>query len=397
MNNLPHHSPLHNRHRSLEAFFLPYGSAEDPSQVVETFGDLDMEYAAIRKGCVIFDQPHMGTLRISGADRTSFLNNMLTAELKALLPGTSRWAFWLNRKGRIDADLRLAQRASNMLVALDRHLCQATAKTLGSFVFTEDVVIEEASEQFHRIALHGPTGCTLIEHASTTMETPIEKLDEHTNTQITIEGSTILVERADLAGEIGLELCIPVGDVVKVYDRLIEVADQHPGLKARPSGWLAINTARIEAGHPMFNLDFGATNLPIESGIFDQRVSTTKGCYLGQEVVARMHARHACNKRVVALKIEGQQITSEHQDIHQPITGSQLFEPGKEGETPVGHVTSSTISPMLGAVPICLAMVKSPFFEPGTTLSVSAEGKLVPCTVQESLGFWKKPDAHLPE
>ena len=390
MPKMPHQSPLHAHHTRQEAFFLSYGADDEVCAVVETFGDLDLEYASIRKGCVIFDQPHVGTIEVKGEDRGAFLNNMLTAKVDDLEPGMSRRAFWLNRKGRIDADLRVAQREDDMRFALDRHLCKATAQTLSSFVFTEDVELVDASDRFHRLGVHGPKGAELIALACG----HDVHLDAYRGAHITIDGAGVLIEREDLTGEVGLELCMRRDDAEQVYARLLAISEAHRELKARPTGWLAINAARIEAGKPMFNIDFGETNLPVESGIIEQRVSFTKGCYLGQEVVARMHARKACNKKVVALKVEGERITVDQPEIHQPTGGSQIFEPGKEGETPVGSVTSSTISPMLGAVPICFAMVKSGFFEPGTKLVVSAEGKLVPCTVQKSLAFWVKPDAH---
>lgn len=394
MPQTPHRSPMYENHLSRGAYFLAYGTDKDTTEVVETFGDLDLEYAAIRKGCVIFDQPHIGSVRVMGADRGSFLNNMITAKVDDLKEGECRRAFWLNRKGRIDADLRIAQRKDDMLIAADRHLCRATAESLRSFVFAEDIEIEDSSDRLDRISIHGPTAWRLIQVASNQENSQLDLLGEYENTHVIIGGARVLIEREDLTGEVGLELSIAVEDTLDVYQQLISIAGDHPELKARPTGWLAINAARIEAGHPMFHVDFGDTNLPVESGIIEDRVSFTKGCYLGQEVVARMHARKACNKRVVAIRVEGERITTEQQDIHQPIGGSQIFEQGKEGETPIGSVTSSTISPMLGAVPICFAMVKEAFSKPGTKLSVSAEGKLVPCIVQDSLVFWTKADAH---
>jgi len=388
-----HQSPLHEHHTRMEAYFLPYGSPEDACEVVETFGDLDMEYASIRKGCVIFDLPHVGTIEARGEDRGAFLNSMLTAKVDDLAPGQSRWAFWLNRKGRIDADLRLAQLEDKMLIAGDRHLCPTTAKALNDFIFTEEASIEDVSNRYHRLAIHGPTAVKLLESVTASTDSSLSDLNEHDNLSIEIEGTRILVERVDLTGEIGLELAIPTDQARMVYDKLLGATQEHPKLKARPSGWLAINTARIEAGHPMFNLDFGTTNLPVESGIIEERVSFTKGCYLGQEVVARMHARHACNKKVVAIRFEDERVTVENPEIHQPTTGSQIFEPGKVGETPIGSVTSSTISPMLGAMPICFAILKSACIEPGTQLSVSAEGQMITGTVQESLRFWSSTQA----
>ena len=382
-------SPLHDLHEQRDAFFLPYGTEEHHSAVVETFGDLDMEYAALRKGCVIFDEPHMGTIEIAGPDRLPFLNNMLTAKADDLTPGTNRWNFWLNRKGRIDADLRLAETTDRMLVRVDRHLAKATATTLESFIFAEDASITDASETHHRLALHGPQSPALL----TAALGPISALDTlQSNQNITadFQGAPLLIERDDLCAEIGLALTIPTDHTRPLYQALLNAAETDATLKARPCGWMAINAARIEAGHPLFNLDFGPTNLPVESGIIEQRVNFTKGCYLGQEVVARMYSRGACNKKIVALRIEDQRITPEHTEILQPTTGSQVFEAGKETQTPVGVVTSSTISPMLGAIPICFAMIKSSHFEPGTSLSVSAEGAIVKATVQESLTFYNR-------
>jgi len=372
---------------------LTYGSGEDAYEVVETFGDLDMEYAAIRKGCVVFDEPHIGTIRVSGPERGEFLNNMLTAKVNELQDGEIAKAFWLNRKGRIEADLRIAQRDDEMLIALDRSLSKGSVESISSFLFAEDTEIVDASNEFHRLSIHGPTSMRLIAEVIDDGSSFDDLTSDHHAT-VSIANVSILIERDDTTGEIGLHLCVPKDHVVQVYNKLMDASKSNPELKAKATGWLAINAARIEAGHPMFQIDFGSTNLPVESGIIESRVSFTKGCYLGQEVVARMHARNACTKRVVALRVEGEQITTENQDVHQPVGGSQIFEPGKEGETPIGSVTSSTISPMLGAIPICFAMLKNDFTTAGTKLKVSAEGKLADCVVQESLVFWQKATAN---
>ncbi|MGV6814563.1 MAG: CAF17-like 4Fe-4S cluster assembly/insertion protein YgfZ [Phycisphaerales bacterium] len=394
MHQPPLQSPLHALHTQQEASFLPYGSKDLTIEVVESFGDLDLEYASIRKGSVIFDTPHMGTLKVTGQDHASFLNNMLTNKVDDLKAGTGIRSFWLNLKGRIEADIRIAQHKDHMLLALDRHLCECTATTLESFIFAEDVEIRNISDESHRLSIHGPTSTNLLAQASDDQEstfTKLQGLNELDHTQITIESIAVDVQRDDLTGETGYELCLPRDGLKAVYTRLLEITHSDPSLKARPTGWLAINAARIEAGRPLYHIDFTDANLPIESGVFDSRVSLTKGCYLGQEIVARMHARNACTKQVVAIKLDEERITTEHPDIHQPTGGSQIFEIGKEGQTPIGTVTSSTISPMLGAVPICFAMIKANFVKPGTVLSVSAEGKLAPCTVQDSLVFWSKP------
>jgi folate-binding protein YgfZ len=370
-------SPLHAVHESAEAFFLSYGPPELQTPIVETFGELDMEYAALRKSTVVFDEPHMGTLKITGSERHAFLNNMLTAKVDDLKSGQSLHSFWLNRQGRIDADLRIIETEDCTLVRLDRHLCKPTADALNAFIFAEDIEIT-IDDSIAWISVQGPTSFTTLN------TTPF---DHNTNSTITLNDTQIPTDRFDLTGEIGLYLAVPKDQLETIYQTLLSSE------KTKPTGWLAINTARIEAGQPMFNIDFGPTNLPAETGVMDSRVHLAKGCYLGQEVVARMHARNIRKQAVVALRLDDQRITLEQQSVLQPMTGSQICIPGQEGQTPVGAITSSTISPMLGAIPICFAMLKDAQTKPGTQLSVWAEGTYATCTVNESLAFWTKPKA----
>ena len=380
-----HESPITPRRESEDLTSIVYGTDEHPTRVIESFGDLDMEYASIRKGCVVFDAPHLGSLTISGDERLGFLNNMLTAKLDDLTPGSSIGSFWLNRQGRIDADLRLVQQDSSMTARLDRHLANASASSLEGYVFAEDVDIKDTSAETHWISLHGPTAARVIESIADGGFTPPEP---NGNTTVTISGVEVVLDREDLTGEVGYWLCVPVGDAAKVYNAIMDSGEADPSLKLRETGWLGINTARIEAGNPLFNVDFGPDNLPAESGIMDRRVHLAKGCYLGQEVVARMHARGVRKQSVVALRLDSQRVTMEQQQVLQPMSGAHVHVRGQDTETPVGAVTSSTISPMLGAIPICFAMLKDAHTAPGTELSVQAEGQHAPCVVADSLVFW---------
>ena len=138
--------------------------------------------------------------------------------------------------------------------------------------------------------------------------------------------------------------------------------------------------SRIEAGTPLFHVDFGSDNLPHETGILDARVSFRKGCYPGQEVVARMQSLGKPKQVLVALRIAEDAL---------PTAGSPVFERGADGEagSPVGTVTSSTLAPMLGAASVAFAMVRTAHAQPGTVLSVPAEGARATATVQPSLRF----------
>jgi folate-binding protein YgfZ len=378
-----------------EAALIPYGPPEADVLLVETFGELELEYAALRKGCILLDQPHRGTLEITGVDRLEFLNRMVTQELKGFEPFQVRRSFWLSRKGRIDADLRLIEMEKRTLVDVDVHAVDRTLKGLAAFVITEDVRIVDRSEAMHRLALHGPTAAALLASISKPVSgPPLSDLTPDRACIIGISGREIVVDRDDSAGEVGLELLIPADHVLAVSQQLIEAGQDHGGegshFRLRPAGWHAYNIARIEAGRPLYNIDFGPDSLPHETGVLRDRVSFTKGCYLGQEIVARMESRGHSKRTLVAVKCEIADPLSPPEKRPQPVTGSQVWKADAPDADPIGVVTSSTLSPMLGATPACFAAVKPGFEAPGTALAVAADATRVNGVVQPSLTFWRR-------
>jgi folate-binding protein YgfZ len=142
--------------------------------------------------------------------------------------------------------------------------------------------------------------------------------------------------------------------------------DQTQPAKRRiwPIGWAAFNATRIEAGRPLFGIDFDDTVLPAETGQLARAVSFTKGCYLGQEIVARMHARGQIARLIVGIRMT---------DDALPIAASGVCD---QQRNQVGVITSSTMSPILSNSAICLAMVKKQFAAAGTTLLIPAEGTI---------------------
>jgi folate-binding protein YgfZ len=356
---------------------VPYIVCRPPGDE-RTFGEVEAEYAALRRGGGLFDSPHRGTLRITGDERLDFLNRMVTQELKDIVPGAARPTFWLNRKGRIEADLFLVELGEEMLVDLD--ICQAapTAETLQSFIFTEDVQVHDRSGEYHRIAVHGPAAQQVIAAASGDEAFALAPLAAK---HITIDTVDVIITRRDQTGDIGLELIMPYDGAEPVWDSLLDTDERIGGGKrrVRPVGWYAYNMARIEAGTPLMNIDFGVTNLPHETGIIDQRLSFTKGCFLGQEVVARMESRGRAPRLLVGLRLEGEAL---------PVAGATVHEEkdGDVGEA-VGIVTSSTVSPMLGARPVAFAMVGTGSAGEGARLLVGAEGELAEAVVGP-LRFW---------
>ncbi|HYE02997.1 MAG TPA: glycine cleavage T C-terminal barrel domain-containing protein, partial [Phycisphaerales bacterium] len=327
------------------------------------------------------DQPQRGTIGIRGPGRLEFLGRMLTQDLRGFEPLHARRAFWLNRKGRIDADLRLLELGKSlpsrgwppelagagglMLADLDVHAVDRTLGTLGAFLLAEEVELVDETASLHRLAVHGPKAGGVLDRAAETVAGPPAPLlgpGQGALWRVRPEGPTFTVERQDSTGAPGFELTVPTAAAGTLFAALRAAG-------AEPCGWLAYNTARIEAGWPLYNIDFGPSSLPAETGVMSDRVSLTKGCYLGQEVVARMHSLGRPKQRLVALVLEREAETSAA-EAPQPGTGAAIAL-APEGD-PVGAVTSSTLSPRLGSATICLAMVRFQHAAPGAELFVSA-------------------------
>jgi folate-binding protein YgfZ len=399
-------SPLRPAHELSGAAFRPYGPPEAGIDLVEAFGPVEAEYAAIRKGAAVIDLPHRATLEIRGADRIAFLNRMVTQELKGLRAFEARRSFWLNRKGRIDADLRLIELPDRLMVDLDAHAADRTLAGLLDYVFSEDVKIEDKSVEWHRIGMHGPMGERHLASIAQPQSGPAPAdLAPGQACIVTIDGRECILDRQDSTASPGFELLCRTGDARHIYSILTPEPDvaQHastgtPDLRlARPIGWHAYNVARIEAGWPMYYIDFGPDSLPHETGVLHDRVSFKKGCYLGQEVVARMESLGHPKQKLVGLKVideEGPTTGS----VRQPRTGAPVLfinEPEASPEAVVGAVTSSAVSPMLGAQVIAFAMVKFRHAAAGSSLFVQAEDEsgvtaVLPAQIQESLVFWKR-------
>ena len=220
--------------------------------------------------------------------------------------------------------------------------------------------------------------------------------------ETTIADVSVTMWRFDATGEIGVELLCAMSDAASLYSTMLDRAGEqesgavalrasdpsslHRRVRLARVGWHAFNIARIEAGTPLYNIDFGPESLPAESGVLSDRVSFTKGCYLGQEIVARMHSRGHPKQCLVALRLD-RVINDATGEPSLPGGGAAVLD---SSGAPVGAVTSSTVAPMLGAAPVCFAQVKWEQSKPGTELSVQTDSAVLKGVVQESLAFWKR-------
>lgn len=376
----------------------------DTIEIVSTFGQPQAEYAAIRKTAGLMDLPQRGIIELTGKDRHAFLNNLVSNQTfdknakSGLVPGTVTYAFLLNLKGRVVLDLQIVELSDRTLLELDARLADMLTKLLDRYLFAEQVRVVNRTD-LHEIALHGPKALELLAseglHADSCgvgADPAGVGVSAWTGRLINTD---ILLWRADLCGVPGIHLIVPNDSAEAIWNHLLTRHGQELELGKRafrPVGWAAFNAARIEAGTPLFGIDFelaepsvpgakaqpGDENapralgvLPAETGLLGKAVSFTKGCYLGQEVVARMHARSQVARKLVGLKVA---------DGALPFAGEHVFD---EQQNQIGVITSSTMSPMLSDASIALAMLKKPWFEIGKSVRVPAEGAMRTATVVE--------------
>ncbi|MDP7028654.1 MAG: hypothetical protein QF733_00350 [Phycisphaerales bacterium] len=341
------------------------GATDHPDFILATIGSVELEYAALRRGVGLIDAAHREVIEVRGADAKDLIGRLVTQKIAGKAPMQTCDAFLLERTGRILADLTVLVDEDGVMVSVDRCDCSAVVEAIESMVFTEDVRVEPPG-LWATIDAHGPEVPELLEAAG------VDVPDEGAAAKAMVADAACVLLRDDRFGETGVRVLAPRSDVLGVWQALHASA---AGV-CRTVGWYATNMARLEAAEPWWHIDFGPTNLPHETGLLHRRVSFTKGCYPGQEVVARMeHLGHP--KQIVrALAMPDERL---------PIAGGQVFAAGCDGPgDPVGVVTSSAPSPLRGGNATALATLRWSAADIGAAVSVSAEGAFVDVEVSEA-------------
>ncbi len=349
------------RTMSLEWIAIPDLEARQPlAATVASYGAVEAEYAALRRGGALIDWAQRGVIRVRGSDRRAFLQRLLTQDMARLASGTSIQAFLLNRKGRIEGDLLLTESGEEIVGVLALPCAEPVAAALAEFVFSDDVSIQNTSESDCVIGLAGPAAGVVA--AGVSPPTGCVSLPDPT---VGVAARALVLSRADAPA---------------AWSALLK--NSEPGTdgvrRSRPVGWHALNVLRIEESIPQHLIDFGLESLPNETGLMDTRVSFSKGCYVGQEIVARLHSRGRPKQLLVRLEFTAEQLPSAGEHVHALVAGS----PGEV----VGVVTSSAPSLLAGGAPLALATVKSSHARVWTELAVAAEGAFVTARVASGLG-----------
>jgi tRNA-modifying protein YgfZ len=281
----------------------------------------EREYEALRSGRACFELTDWLSISVTGKDRQSFLHNFCTNDVNGLAPGESCEAFFTNVKGKIVGHGLVTNREREVLILGPPGQAAKLVDHLDRYVIREDVQLTDNAGKRVYILL---TGGDIVPGTAT------------------LSWDLVGQRPARILELTSLEASSPDSVLDGIRDRYLPISSE------------TFTAARIEGGVPLFGVDFDENNLPQEVGRDKEAISFTKGCYLGQETVARIDALGHVNRRIVGVRFFGDD---------RPQRGAELTLRGAE----VGHVTSVAFSPQLGA-PVALAMLRREANAPGTKL-----------------------------
>lgn len=302
-------------------------------------GELAADYEVLRHGAGAYDLADRLLVAATGADRVGFLQGMLTNDVAQLGPGGGCAALLLTIQGRVVSDLRVAATETAIVLDVARAARDAVLDTLGRLIIADDVELVPDDATI-LLGVSGPAAPAVVPL--------LASLSPFGHATAEIAGVPVRVVRASAVGGEGAVLHVPAADAARVRAALLAAG-------ALPCGTAALEARRIEQGIPRVGPDMGEKTLALEVPV-EAAISHTKGCYLGQEVIARGTARGHVNRRLCGLVFTG----------GTPAAGAALARGGHE----VGHVTSVAHSPALAA-PIGLGFVRREHWGPGTELAVA--------------------------
>ena len=285
--------------------------------------ELDAQYRQLREECGLIERADRGLLIVSGPEAAEYLQGQLTNDTEAIEPGEWIYAALLDRKGHMQADMRVLRpgEGPELWLDLEPEGLAAAARHLQMYKIGREVEVVDSSEEHVLLSLIGPRATEFAR----------------------------AVEAAALRTDVGVDLIVAADERDRVRDALLAAG----AVEVSPE---AAEIVRIESGRPRFGAEMGTATMPAEAGIVEGAVSFTKGCYIGQETVARLHYKGRPNRHLRGLRFSGP-----------ARPGAPLV----LGEKEVGEVGSAAVSPALG--PIGLAILRREA-EPGTTVTVGEDG-----------------------
>lgn len=336
-------------HRSNGAVF----TEQDGWLLPVHFGNAAAEYECVRGTAGLIDLSHRALLQFTGPDRVTFLQGMLSNDLRPLKTFDGQYATLLNQQGKVLADLRVLCALNSLYLDFWENLKDRIIEHLNRYLVADEVEIADRSGEYATLSLQGPNAETLLRNVTGSADLP-SQLAHHG--MVNLEGAAVCAVRASHGGDLGFDLIIPNTALEAIARRLTDSGKQFGALWV---GEEAQNLLRVEAGIPRYGIDFNEENLLLEVGL-DHAVSFNKGCYLGQEVVERIRSRGHVNRKLCGLSLDGQTPAE---------SGDVIRVDGKE----IGRVTSSVVSPRLRR-PVALGYLQKDFWNTGTAVTINRAG-----------------------
>lgn len=316
------------------------------------YGDARGEYDAVRGGesAGLIDLSARGRVEVSGAEATQFLNGMLTNDVAKLEEGAWMEAAFPNAQGRLLASARIARLGEGFLFDTEPATSGRMWQSLERFTLAGDFRVRDLTCETAMLSVQGARAGKIVAAA---LGEETAQVERGRVSQASFRQATVRVMRATHTGEDGFDLTISVDEAPALWDALVAAG-------ARPVGHEALEMLRVETGIPRYGVDATDANVVLEVVNEAEAVSYTKGCYVGQEIIARIHWRGHVAKRLAGLVLE--------RDVEIP-SGARVKT--EDGEREAGRVTSSVYSPRLRAR-VALGLVKYDFLKPGTELKIFA-------------------------
>ena len=318
-----------------------------------------LAYDAARHRAAFVDRSHRGRIVVSGTERASYLQGLLTNDVVALKAGQGCYTAYLTAQGRMIADLHVYELGDVMLLMMTGAVKDGVMAKLDQFIFSEDVQLGDVTDTFAQMAIVGPDAATAVASlASGVPADALREMAEHGNVRGEWAGGAVIVTRITDTGEPGFDLYVERAQAGALKAALLAA-----GIIELDEG--TAEAVRIESGMPLFGRDMDEETIPLEAGIESRAISFSKGCYVGQEVVIRvLHRGHGrVVRKLVGLTLDGDQV---------PDAGAVI----RSGDREIGHVTSSTASLAMKR-PIALAYVHRDFLEPGTQVTIGEQSATV--------------------
>jgi folate-binding protein YgfZ len=326
--------PLHEIHHAAGASLGDVDGAER----VESYGDPSAVAARARAGAGPLDLSHRGRLAVVGPDRESWLQGMVTADVKKLAVGAGCAAAVVTVKGKLLAALRVFKRADELWIDLETERVAPVLHHLRRYIVMEECELVDRSAETAMLGLHGPSAQALL---------GASPLAEYQQAELTVGGQKVLAIGSAELGLPGFDLWLAPAACAPVWTALAS--------RATPLGYDAAEILRTEAGRPRFGAELDEDTLPLEAGL-ERAIAYDKGCYVGQEVIARVTYRGHVNRKLAGLWISGAEPAA---------PGTALTHDGK----PAGEIRSSLVSQRLHS-PIALGYVRRENLAPGTALAL---------------------------